>query len=201
MPVPSVPPVPPRVVLGSTSRYRAELLRRLLPDFEQAAPNTDESPLPNEAPAARALRLAIAKAEAVAIEYGNALVIGSDQVAEVGGLILDKPGTRERARTQLAASSGHIVNFHTAVCVLDASLGRRQTHVDHTQVHFRVLQPAEIARYVEREQPLDCAGSFKCEGLGISLFESIDSHDPSALIGLPLIALARLLRDAGLEMP
>ena len=196
-----MPPAPPRIVLGSTSRYRAELLRRLLPDFEQAAPNTDESPLPNEAPATRALRLAIAKAEAVARGYGDALVIGSDQVAEVDGLILDKPGTDERARTQLAASSGRIVHFHTALCLLDAPHGRRQTHVDHTHVHFRVLQPAEIERYVERERPLDCAGSFKCEGLGISLFESIDSHDPSALIGLPLIALARLLREAGVDMP
>lgn len=195
------PPAPRRIVLGSTSRYRAELLRRLLPDFEQAAPNTDESPLPNEAPAARALRLAIAKADAVARVYSDALVIGSDQVAEVDGLILDKPGTSERACAQLTASSGCIVHFHTAVCLLDARHNRRQTHVDHTQVQFRVLQPVEIARYVEREQPLDCAGSFKCEGLGISLFESIDSRDPSALIGLPLIALARLLREAGLDMP
>ncbi|TAL88254.1 MAG: septum formation inhibitor Maf [Rhodanobacter sp.] len=194
-------PAPPRIVLGSTSRYRGELLRRLLPDFEQAAPNTDESPRPNEAPAARALRLASAKADAVARRYGDALVIGSDQVAEVDGLILGKPGSSARARTQLAASSGRSVHFHTALCLLDARHGRRQTHVDHTQVHFRVLQPAEIERYVEREQPLDCAGSFKCEGLGISLFEAIDSHDPSALIGLPLIALARLLRAAGLPMP
>ncbi|TAM03629.1 MAG: septum formation protein Maf, partial [Rhodanobacter sp.] len=145
--------------------------------------------------------LASAKADAVARRYGDALVIGSDQVAEVDGLILGKPGSSARARTQLAASSGRSVHFHTALCLLDARHGRRQTHVDHTQVHFRVLQPAEIERYVEREQPLDCAGSFKCEGLGISLFEAIDSHDPSALIGLPLIALARLLRAAGLPMP
>lgn len=197
----AVPPVPPRVVLASTSRYRAELLRRLLPDFEQAAPSTDESPLPNEVPAARALRLAIAKAEAVAHAYDDALVIGSDQVAEVDGLILDKPGTSECAHAQLVASAGRVVHFHTALCLFDARDGRRQTHVDHTQVQFRALQPVEIARYIEREQPLDCAGSFKCEGLGISLFESIDGHDPSALIGLPLIALARLLRDAGLDMP
>jgi len=196
-----MPPAPPRIVLGSTSRYRAELLRRLLPDFEQAAPDTDESPLPNEAPAARALRLAIAKADAVARGYADALVIGSDQVAEVDGLILDKPGTSEHARSQLAASSGRTVHFHTAVCLLDIRDGRRQTHIDHTRVRFRVLKPVEIARYVEREQPLDCAGSFKCEGLGISLFEAIDSQDPSALIGLPLIALARLLRTAGLDLP
>jgi MAF protein len=191
----------PRIVLGSTSRYRAELLRRLLADFEQAAPGTDEAPLPDEAPAARALRLAIAKATAVAREYPDALVIGSDQVAELDGLVLDKPGTAQCARAQLAASSGREVHFHTALCLLDTRNGRRHTHVDQTRVRFRTLDAAEIARYVEREQPLDCAGSFKCEGLGISLFEAIDNRDPSALIGLPLIALARLLREAGIALP
>jgi septum formation protein len=191
----------PRIVLGSTSRYRAELLSRLLADFDQAAPGTDETALPNEAPAARALRLAIAKAAAVARDCPDALVIGSDQVAELDGLILDKPGTAERARAQLAASSGRDVHFHTALCLLDTRDGRRHTHVDRTRVRFRTLDTAEIARYVEREQPLDCAGSFKCEGLGISLFEAIDNSDPSALIGLPLIALARLLREAGIALP
>lgn len=195
------PSAPLRIVLGSTSRYRAELLRRLLPDFEQVAPHTDESPLPHEAPPARALRLAIAKAEAVARSCGDALVIGSDQVAEVDGVVLDKPGSSERACAQLAASSGRSVRFHTALCLLDTRQGRKQTYVDDTRVRFRDLAPAEIARYVEREQPLDCAGSFKCEGLGISLFSAIDSNDPSALIGLPLIALARLLRDAGVAVP
>ena len=194
-------PETPHIVLGSTSRYRAELLRRLLRDFEQAAPDADESPLPDEAPTARAVRLALAKAESVAGTHDNALVIGSDQVAEVDGVILHKPRTDERARAQLAASSGRTVNFHTAVCLLDARRGRSQTHVDHTRVRFRELAPAEIARYVERDQPLDCAGSFKCEGLGISLFAAIDSDDPSALIGLPLIALARLLREAGVAVP
>lgn len=194
-------PQTPRIVLGSTSRYRAELLRRLLPEFGQAAPGTDESPLPDEPPAIRALRLAIAKTEAVAREHPGALVIGSDQVAELDGRVLDKPGNAERACAQLAASSGREVHFHTALCLLDTRDGRRHTHVDHTRVRFRELDAAEIARYVEREQPLDCAGSFKCEGLGISLFEAIDSHDPSALIGLPLIALARLLREAGVELP
>ncbi|HWX67447.1 MAG TPA: Maf family nucleotide pyrophosphatase [Rhodanobacter sp.] len=191
----------PRIVLGSTSRYRAELLRRLLTDFEQCAPGTDETPLPNEAPAERALRLAIAKAEAAAHGWHDALVIGSDQVAELDGLILDKPGTAERACAQLAASSGREVHFHTALCLLDTRDGHRHTHVDRTRVRFRELGTAEIARYVEREQPLDCAGSFKCEGLGISLFESIDNRDPSALIGLPLIALARLLRETGITLP
>lgn len=191
----------PRIVLGSTSRYRADLLRRLVPDFGQSAPGTDETPLTGEAPAQRALRLAIAKAEATAGAWRDALVIGSDQVAELDGRVLDKPGTAERACAQLAASSGREVHFHTALCLLDTRNGRRHTHVDHTCVRFRELTGAEIARYIEREQPLDCAGSFKCEGLGISLFESIDNHDPSALIGLPLIALARVLREAGVALP
>jgi septum formation protein len=191
----------PRIVLGSTSRYRAELLRRLVADFEQSAPGTDEARLPNEASAKRALRLAIAKAEAAAGSLHDALVIGSDQVAELDGVILDKPGTAERARAQLAASSGREVRFHTALCLFDTRDGRRHTHVDHTCVRFRELGAAEINRYIQREQPLDCAGSFKCEGLGISLFESIDNRDPSALIGLPLIALARLLRETGIDLP
>ncbi|MEW9572526.1 nucleoside triphosphate pyrophosphatase [Rhodanobacter sp. Si-c] len=192
---------PPRIVLASTSRYRAELLRRLLPDFEQRAPGTDETALPGEAPDAHAARLAVAKAVAAADGLGDALVIGSDQVAELDGTQLDKPGSAANARAQLAASSGHTAHFHTALCLLDTRDGRRQVHVDHTRVHFRTLDAMEIERYVEREQPLDCAGSFKCEGLGISLFERIDSEDPSALIGLPLIALARLLRTAGVVVP
>lgn len=194
-------PAPPPIVLGSTSRYRAELLRRLLADFEQSAPGTDESTRTDESPAERAWRLAVAKAEAAARGRHDALVIGSDQVAEFDGLILDKPGTAERARAQLAACSGREVHFHTALCLFDTRTGQRHVHVDHTRVRFRELAAVEIARYVEREQPLDCAGSFKCEGLGISLFESIDNRDPSALIGLPLIALAQLLREAGVELP
>ena len=189
------------VVLGSTSRYRAELLHRLLPEFTQAAPGVDEAALPDEAPAARALRLAIAKAEAVAQSHPQALVIGSDQVAELDGQVLDKPGTAERAREQLRASSGRTVQFHTALCLLDARTGERHTHVDLTRAVFRELDESEIDRYVAREQPLDCAGSFKCEALGISLFERIETTDPSALIGLPLIALARLLRVAGHAVP
>lgn len=189
------------VVLGSTSRYRAELLHRLLPEFTQAAPGVDEAALPDEAPAARALRLAIAKAEAVAQSHPQVLVIGSDQVAELGGHVLDKPGTAERAREQLRASSGRTVHFHTALCLLDARTGERHTHVDLTRAVFRELDESEIDRYVAREQPLDCAGSFKCEALGISLFERIETTDPSALIGLPLISLARLLRVAGHAVP
>ncbi|WP_266181660.1 Maf family protein [Dyella humicola] len=192
---------PPRLVLGSTSRYRAELLRRIYADFDQRAPGTDERPLPGESPRERALRLAVAKARAAAVELDDALVIGSDQVAECDGLVLDKPGTLERARQQLAACSGREVHFHTALCLHDTRSGQDRIHVDHTRVCFRSLDAGEIARYVEREQPLDCAGSFKCEGLGISLFERIDNQDPSALIGLPLIALARLLREAGMALP
>jgi len=129
------------------------------------------------------------------------LIIGSDQVADLDGSVLDKPGTAARARAQLGASSGREVHFHTALCLLDTRNGRRHTHVDHTCVRFRELTAMEIGRYIEREQPLDCAGSFKCEGLGISLFASIDNADPTALIGLPLIALARMLREAGIELP
>lgn len=191
----------PRIVLASTSRYRAELLRRLLPAFEQRAPGTDEAALPGEAPGARAARLALAKAASVAGGLRDTLVIGSDQVAELDGTQLDKPGSVANARAQLAASSGRGVHFHTALCLLDARNGQHQLHVDHTRVHFRTLGTEEIERYVAREQPLDCAGSFKCEGLGISLFEHIDSEDPSALIGLPLIALARLLRATGVAVP
>ena len=192
---------PLRLVLGSTSRYRAELLRRLCADFEQRAPGTDESTQAGEAPATRARRLAVAKADAAASGLSNAVVIGSDQVAELDGQLLDKPGTVANACAQLAASSGRQLQFHTAICVLDTRSGLRQLHVDLTRVRFRKLSAAEIARYVEREQPLDCAGSFKGEGLGISLFEQIDSHDPTALIGLPLIALARLLRECGMLLP
>lgn len=191
----------PRIILASTSRYRAELLRRLLPEFEQRAPGTDEAALPGEEPEARAARLATAKAAAAADGLANALVIGSDQVAELDGETLDKPGTAANARAQLAASSGRVVHFRTALCLLDTRDGRRQLHVDRTDVHFRALEATEIERYVAREQPLDCAGSFKCEGLGISLFERIASEDPSALIGLPLIALARMLRSAGVAVP
>ena len=195
------PPLPPRVVLASTSRYRAELLRRLLVDFEPCRPDVDETPQPGELPAARAARLAVAKAAAVAAGRRDALIIGSDQVAELDGDLLRKPGSIANACAQLAASSGHTVAFHTAVCVIDTRSGRRTSRIDHTQVQFRTLSSAEIERYVARERPLDCAGSFKCEGLGISLFEHIDSSDPTALIGLPLIALAQLLRAAGLSLP
>ena len=188
------------VVLASTSVYRAGLLGRLLEHFEQASPGTDEASLEGERPAARAARLAEAKARAVAALRPGAIVIGSDQVADLDGVVLDKPGTVEVAHRQLEASSGRDVVFHTAVCVIDLR-GDATTHVDETRVRFRELSAEDIARYVKRERPLDCAGSFKCEGLGISLFERIDNEDPTALVGLPLIATSRLLRAAGVVLP
>lgn len=190
------------LVLGSTSRYRAELLRRLTPHFRQAAPDVSETQQPGENPAALAARLALAKAEAVARRHPGAVVIGSDQVAELDGEALGKPGTAANAREQLARCSGRAVLFHTALCVVDARGGTLQAHadIDLTTVQFRALSAGEIERYVEREQPLDCAGSFKSEGLGIALFERIENDDPSALIGLPMIALCRLLRRAGIAV-
>lgn len=190
-----------RLVLGSTSRYRAELLGRLGLDFEQRAPGTTEAEIPGEAPTARAMRLATAKAIDAGKGLIDALVIGSDQVAELDGRLLEKPGSLARAHEQLRACSGQAVSFHTALCLFDSATGQQRTHLDLTRVHFRLLGSEEISRYLAREQPLDCAGSFKCEGLGISLFESIHNSDPTALIGLPLMALARLLREAGLSLP
>jgi septum formation protein len=191
----------PRIVLASTSRYRAELLRRLLDDFEQAAPEVDELPLPGETPATRAGRLAAAKAAAVAAGAGEALVIGSDQVAALDGRVLHKPGAIDNAREQLRASSGNVVDFFTGLCVIDSRRGQAWKALDHTRVAFRDLEDAEIDRYLARERPLDCAGSFKSEGAGIALFERIESEDPTALVGLPLIALSRLLRQAGAAVP
>ena len=189
------------IVLASTSRYRAELLRRLLPEFEQVAPDVDEVEQPGESPAARAGRLAEAKARAVARQRGNALVIGSDQVAALGAQVLHKPGTHLNAREQLRTSSGNCVDFYTGLCVVDGASDLASNAIDHTRVQFRPLSDTEIDRYLARESVLDCAGSFKCEGAGISLFERIESTDPTALIGLPLIALAQLLRQAGVALP
>lgn len=188
------------LVLASTSRYRHELLARIAPRIRQIAPEVDETPRSQELPHDLARRLALNKARAVARQCPGALVIGSDQVAALGTMILGKPGTVENARQQLAASSGHEVVFNTAICLIDARSepARSTIALDTTRVVFRTLTATEIARYVERESPLDCAGSFKAEGLGIALFERIDSQDPTALIGLPLIALCRLLREAGI---
>ena len=187
------------LVLASTSRYRRELLDRLRLPFEVARPDVDEAPLPAEAPEALAVRLAAAKARAIAATRPQAWVIGSDQVADLDGAPLGKAGTRERAIAQLLAMSGRAVTFRTAVCVArgDVSLAA----LDTTLVRFRTLSTGEIERYVDAEQPLDCAGSFKSEGLGIALFDAIETRDPTALVGLPLIATAGLLRRAGYALP
>lgn len=189
------------LVLGSTSRYRRELLQRLGLPFEVDRPEVDESPRPGEAPAALAVRLAEAKARAVAERHPGAWVIGSDQVAELDGRPLGKPGGSEAAFAQLRAASGREVRFHTAFCLCSVARASAHAGLDLTTVHFRALADAEISRYLAAEQPYDCAGSFKCEGLGITLFEAIDNRDPTALIGLPLVALARALRAAGYALP
>ena len=188
-----------RLLLCSTSRYRRDLLARLQLPFETAAPDLDESPLAGETVAALTERLALAKTQALAARFPDALLIGSDQAASCDGRLLGKPGTRERAVEQLQSASGRAVEFHTAVALLDTASGHHRSARDVTRVGFRELQPHDIERYLDREGALDCAGSFKCEGLGISLFDAIDSCDPTALVGLPLIATARLLRSFGLD--
>ena len=191
----------PELILASTSRYRRSLLERLGIAFSAVPPETPEDPLPGELPPDRALRLAVAKAQAVAAHRPDAVIIGSDQVAAVGSKVLDKPGDAARCRAQLAAASGSSARFHTACAVIAPQAGIRMVHIDTTTVFFRALTEQEIERYVERERPFDCAGGFRVEGLGISLFESIESHDPTALIGLPLIWLACALRRAGFMLP
>ncbi len=186
------------LVLASTSPYRRSLLERLRVPFTTASPKVDELPRPSESPRALAQRLAVAKAEAVAKLHPGAWVIGADQVAECDDDILGKPGTPERARMQLAVCSGRVVTFHTAVRLMN-SVGHAHTHVDVTRVKFRVLASEEIERYVELDQPLDCAGSFRSEGLGIVLFERIETEDPTALVGLPLLWLGGALRKVGFD--
>ena len=189
------------LILASTSTYRRQLLARLGLPFEVVRPEVDESPLSNEGPSSLADRLADAKARSGAQRQPQAWVIGSDQVAEFGGQPLSKPGDFERAADQLAAASGRTLNFHTAVTLYRHSDRRAMRLHDTTRVRFRTLSAAEIERYLHAEQPYDCAGSFKAEGLGITLFEAIDSRDPTALIGLPLIGLSQLLREAGFVLP
>ena len=189
------------LVLGSTSRYRRELLARLNVAFDVAAPDVDETPLPSEAPRALALRLALAKAQAVARQRPDALVIGSDQVADLAGQPLGKPGSHERAVQQLRQMRGQTVIFQTAVAVVCAATGFEQVDLAAVEVTFRSLADDEIERYLRAEQPYDCAGSAKSEGLGIALLDAIHSDDPTALVGLPLIRTCRMLRAAGLELP
>ncbi len=190
---------PPSLILGSTSPYRRELLQRLRLPFETVSPQVDETPLPGESPAVLALRLALAKAQAVAALYPRAVVIGADQVADLDGLPLGKPGTHERAVAQLHQLSGRRAVFQTAVAVVRASTGFAEALLAPVTVHFRSLRDDEIERYLRLEQPYDCAGSAKSETLGIALLESIESDDPTALVGLPLIRTCQLLRRAGLD--
>ncbi|MDR3454813.1 MAG: Maf family nucleotide pyrophosphatase [Rhodoferax sp.] len=195
------PPVAPRaLVLGSTSPYRRELLQRLRIPFEVAAPQVNETPRPGEAPADLACRLALAKAHAVARQFPGAVVIGSDQVADLAGEPLGKPGTHTRATLQLRRMRGQTVIFQTAVAVVCAETGFAQTELAPVKVKFRDLSDAEIEAYLQAEQPYDCAGSAKSEGLGIALLDAIDNDDPTALVGLPLIRTCRMIRAAGVKV-
>ncbi len=188
------------LVLASTSVYRRQLLERLGLDFECARPEVDEAPLKDETPAATAERLARAKACAVTAAYPDALVIGSDQVASCDGRRLDKPGTHENAVGQLTWLSGRVARFDTGVCLLDTASGRIDSRVVACDVHFRRLDSLIIETYLRREQPYDCAGSAKAEGLGIALLERMQTDDPTSLIGLPLIALTTMLGAFGLSV-
>jgi septum formation protein len=189
-----------QLVLASTSFYRRELLERLRLPFVCAAPEVDESPLPGETPPAMADRLAHAKAESVRLQFPAGIIIGSDQVAAVDSTLLGKPGDREQASRQLQLVSGRRVHFWTALCVLNAASGRAQRQVVPIAVQMRELTAAQIDRYLDLEQPYDCAGSAKIEGLGIALVASLDCFDPTALIGLPLIALCDMLSNEGVAV-
>jgi len=186
------------LILASGSRYRRDLLARLGLPFESSVPDVDESPEPGELPAALAARLALAKAKS--IRRADAIVVGSDQVAALGGRLLGKPGTHAAALDQLEACQGREVVFHTAVCVSTDHGRKIHEHVDLTRVRFRQRSRAELSRYLDREPAYDCAGGFKAEGLGIALIARIDAEDPTALIGLPLMALTEMLAAAGLPV-
>ena len=188
------------LILGSTSRYRKELLTRLRIPFETASPDVDETPHSNESPKDLALRLALAKARAVALKYPDAVVIGSDQVADLEGTPLGKPGNHTNAILQLQRMRGKTVIFQTALSVVCIATGYERTDLAEVKVKFRDLSDAEIETYLRAEEPYDCAGSAKSEGLGISLLDAIDNDDPTALIGLPLIRTCQLLREAGVKL-
>ncbi len=194
-------PVTRALILASTSRYRAQLLARLGIEFSTRSPGVDEAERARETPRARALRLAEAKAEALAAQFPAAVVVGGDQVPAVSTTILEKPGNAANCREQLKLLSGSTAEFYTACAVRCVESGLRESHVDTTAVKLRPLSDAEIDRYIAREKPFDCAGGFKAEALGITLFERIDSEDPTAIIGLPLIWLAAALRAAGFAAP
>lgn len=187
-------------MLASTSRYRRQLLARLLLPFDVVAPDIDETELPGEAPAATACRLADAKARVVAARRPDALVIGSDQVADCDGVAISKPGDHATAVAQLEALSGRVIVFHTAVALVDAATGAGETRLVDVRSTFRTLTAMAIEHYLQRERPYDCAGAVRSEALGIALFDRIESDDPTALIGLPLIALTDMLRAHGVDV-
>lgn len=191
----------PALVLASTSPTRRELLTRLGLVFEVHAPQVDETALPGESPAALALRLARAKTDAAAVRFSAHLVVGSDQVALVNGQVLGKPGDRARAAEQLALASGQVMVFQTAVCLLNSATHEAATELVPFEVQLRRLSAADIERYLDREQPFGCAGSLRSEGLGVTLCERMSGDDPTALLGLPLIALCGLLRKQGIALP
>lgn len=188
-----------KLILASSSKYRAELLSRLRLPFACLAPDLDESPLPQESPAQTAQRLALAKARAIAAIHPGHWVLGSDQVASSDGRLLGKPGTRAAAREQLRSFSGKSLTFYTAVALVSEAL--TYTGLDTTIARFRTLDETEIERYLDAEPAYDCAGAFKCEGLGISLFSAIETRDPTALIGLPLITVRQMLAQAAFLVP
>ncbi|MCB1700038.1 MAG: septum formation inhibitor Maf [Halioglobus sp.] len=188
------------IILASTSAYRRQLLGRLQIPFRCLSPGTPEEQLPEEEPAAMAGRLALAKAKAISTQHPSALVIGSDQVAALDGRIMGKPGNHEMARAQLQASSGRTVHFYTGVALSCAARKLQKCHVELFSAHFRELADSSIENYLLREEPYDCAGSFKCEGLGIALFRRLEGNDPTSLEGLPLIALTGLLAEAGVAV-
>jgi len=189
-----------RIVLASTSPYRKTLLERLGLEFEAMAPDVDETPRPGETPAALVVRLAVEKARSVGAAQTDALVVGADQVAVLDGRVLGKPGGAQANRRQLERASGRRVDFLTGLCLLDARSGREQTDVVPFAVEFRKLGREQIAAYVRRERAYDCAGGFRCEGLGIALFERLEGDDPSALLGLPLVRLVSMLAEEGVDV-
>ena len=189
------------LILASTSRYRRSLLERIAPPFEAISPEVSEAQVGGESPRERATRLSLTKARAVAEKHPNAIVIGSDQVCAAGQRVLDKPGDEPTCRAQLTALSGHTANFYTGCAVVGIEASLTLEYLDTTTVTFRRLTEAEINRYVAREKPFDCAGGFKVEALGITLFDSVESTDPTALIGLPLIWVSNALRQAGYLLP
>ncbi|WP_372636506.1 nucleoside triphosphate pyrophosphatase [Alcanivorax jadensis] len=191
----------PALLLASSSPFRRQLLDKLGLEFIHQSPDIDESRLEGESPVALVMRLARKKAEALAADHPNTLIIGSDQVAVIGDQVLGKPGSREKAIEQLSAASGQRVTFLTGLCLLNTVTGRTQVACDPFHVQFRTLRPAQIERYVDAEQPLNCAGSFKSEGLGIVLFKAMEGRDPNTLVGLPLILLTEFLVAEGISLP